>query len=147
MRAFDDKRTTHAGNAPADYACDYQSGALRCKYPGTIGLSTLGGRPLYCRIHIRERGTLIAQQALEASQNYRPPVIDDDPCDDPNSWLARNFPMRPGESRHEYNQRCKAYALAMLGRLRVKPVAVPPRAVSFGEPERMREPGEDLVEM
>lgn len=131
--------------------CAYESGGLRCRYAGTIGDGTNGGGACYCRTHSRHRGTLFAQQALEASQSYRPPVVEDDPCLDPDSWLARNFPMRPGELRRDYNRRCKVYALAMLGRLRVKPVvgfvSADAALERTGSARRMREPGEDLVEL
>jgi hypothetical protein len=137
VRQFEDKPDNPHRRAEDrnSHDCAYQVGEMRCQYPGAISLNTTGGGPYYCRVHIRERGTLFARQALEASQGYRAPVVAED-----TSWLDENFPMQPGESRQEYCERCRAYALSMLGTFRPKPVV-------NTEPARIREPGEDLVEM
>lgn len=127
--------------------CSYESAGQRCRYPGAISLGTTGGGPWYCRVHARERGSRFAQQALEQSQSYRAPVVEEN-----LTWLAEKFPMQAGESRGGYNARSRAYALSMLGTFRAKPVAGPPRAVNT-EPVRIRqadavrEVGEDAIEV
>ena len=122
-----------------DRTCAYQSNGLRCKFPGAISHGILGGGPWYCRIHIREGGNALAWQCLEQSQRYqakRPPEDDLEGL----TWLTENFPMHPDETRQEYNLRCRAKAMSALKGFRPKPVL-------DTEPGRMREPGEDLVEL
>lgn len=131
----------------ADHTCAYQANGLRCKYPGAISHGILGGGPWYCRIHIREGGNALAWQCLEHSQRYQVPSK---PADDLKdlTWLVENFPMRPDETRQEYNLRCRAKALSALKGFRPKPVVNtdPVRmALALGHP--VREPGEDLVEL
>lgn len=119
-----------------NHNCSYQEGSLRCAYPGAISEGTTGQGPWFCRIHARDRGSLIASQVLRASQKWQPkPAVDD------LSWLAENYPMRPGESRHDYNLRCRDYALSMLKGFKPKPMA------GYSAPVRQREPGEDMVEL
>ena len=112
---------------PFDPRCAYENNAERCRYPGSISAGTLGGGPWYCRVHIRERGTQFARQALDASQSYRepPPVTPGDLLNDDLkelTWLTENFPMNPGETRQEYNMRCKEFALSNLRKFSIKPV-------------------------
>ncbi len=119
--------------------CAYESNGLRCKYPGAGSHGILGGGPWYCRIHIRDGGNAIAWQCLEQSQHSRTPRPPEDDLK-PLTWLAENLPMHPGETRQQYNLRCREKALGTLKGFRVK-------AVVNTEPQRMREPGEDLVEL
>ena len=122
-----------------DRLCAYQANGLRCKYPGAISHGILGGGPWYCRIHIKDRGNLIGNQALDESQRYRNSSQPEDDLKD-LTWLAANFPMRPDETRQEYNLRCRAKALSALKGFR-------PKAVVNSDPVRMREPGEDMEEL
>ena len=122
-----------------DQLCAYQANGLRCKFPGSISHGILGGGPWYCRIHIREVGNSLAWQCLEHSQRYQSPVEAKDDIKD-LTWLAANFPMRPDETRQEYNLRCRAKALSALKGFR-------PKAVVNSDPVRMREPGEDMEEL
>ena len=123
-------------SAPFDPQCAYENSGLRCRFPGSIALGTLGGGPWYCRIHIKDRGNLIGNQALDESQRWKATEPKDD-----LSWLDENFPMRPGETRQEYNLRCRDYALSALKGFKPKPMG------GYTAPVRQREPGEDLVEL
>lgn len=123
------------------YACSYESNGMRCRYPGAIGFGGLGGGPLYCSTHIRERGTRFAQQAMEQSQSWRAPDAEHDHDVKMQAWLDQHFPLRSGESGHDYAMRCKVYCLSMMQGFRIKTMHDP---VS---PQRMREPGEDLDEL
>lgn len=132
-------------SAPRNYDCEYEVDGLRCKYPGANAQNHKG--PWYCRIHATANGTLIAQQALERSQSYRAPpqvnALDDLLNEDllELNWLTEHCPMRPGETREDYNDRCKVYAMAALQAFRITPMA---EAMA---PIRLREPGEDEVEI
>ena len=120
--------------------CAYENAGQRCQYPGSTSTSTLGGGPYYCRVHINERGTPLAAQALQASRTYLEPRPPEDDLDG-LTWLAENFPMQPGETRQEYNLRCREKALSGLKGFKPKPVVNYDAPV----PVRMREPGEDLM--
>ena len=128
-----------SNSTPFDPQCVYENNGRRCKYPGSIALGTLGGGPWYCRIHIKDRGNLIGNQALDESQRYRNSSQPEDDLKD-LTWLAGNFPMNPSETRQEYNLRCRDKALSALKGFR-------PKAVVNSEPVRMREPGEDFEEL
>lgn len=141
-RQFEDSRPhRRAEDVNRDYDCGYESGGLRCRYPGAIGHGGLGGGPCYCRSHIRERGTLFAQQVLEQSQSWRAPDPEHEHDVKMQAWLDENFRMRLGESGHDYAMRCKVCCLSMMNGFRIKPMHDP---APVG---RMREPGEDLEEL
>ena len=122
-----------------NHNCAYQSNGLRCKFPGAISHGILGGGPWYCRIHIRDGGNALAWQALEQSQRYQTPRPPEDDLEG-LTWLTKNFPMNPSETRQEYNLRCRDKSLSALKGFR-------PKAVVNSEPVRMREPGEDFEEL
>ena len=118
-----------------NHNCAYHETHLICRYPGAISEGTNGGGPWFCRIHARDRGSMIASQVLRASQTWfvNPPVDD-------TSWFDENLPRQAGETQHDYNFRCRDHALSMLKGFRPKPVL-------DTQPKRMREPGEDAVEL
>ncbi len=138
-RQFEDDKPHRRSEDHSSRDCAYESNGLRCKYPGANSHGILGGGPWYCRIHIREGGNALAWQCLEQSQTYRQPRPPEDDLKE-FTWLAENFPMRHDETRQQYNQRCRDKALGTLKGFRVK-------AVVNSGPVRMREPGEDLVEL
>lgn len=97
--------------------CAYQENHLRCRYPGAISSGTTGGGPWFCRIHARDRGSMIASQVLRASQTWcaKSPVED-------TPWLDENLPRHEGETQHDYHFRCRDFALPALKGFRPKPV-------------------------
>lgn len=129
------KRHRRADDPPVrDGRCCYESGGLRCRYPGNNSHSILGGGPWYCSVHIAEMGTRFARQAVDESQSWRPPEPAElDPRTD--AWFLENFPVMAGETKHEFALRCQAHCRSMLKGFRFKPVV------------SMREPGEDEQEL
>ena len=117
--------------------CAYQTGSMRCRFPGSISHGTNGGGPWYCRVHARELGNQIARQCLQESQTYREPRPPEDDLKE-FTWLAANFPMRAGETRQAYNLRCRTKSMGAGFEMK--------RMVN-SEPTRMREPGEDMCEL
>jgi hypothetical protein len=131
-----------------NHDCAYESGGLRCGYPGAIGHGVAGGGPMYCRTHIREQGNHIARQAIEWSLKYRPPSYEIDTRNDP-TLVALGMAQRDGESDHDHAMRCQGWCMARLKRFRFMPVvdaAAPGADWPLPPPQRMREPGEDLDE-
>ena len=102
-----------------NHNCAYQENQLRCRYPGAISNGTTGQGPWFCRIHARDRGSMIASQVLRASQRW-----ESKPAADDFTWLEENFPKRPGETLDEYNMRCKAFAISNLKNFNIKPMMV-----------------------
>lgn len=126
--------------------CAYEANGMRCKYLGSWASNKSG--PWYCSAHASERNTSFADQVLQESQippRRSPPQPNDDLKD--LDWLNENFPMQPGETRQEYNMRCKDKALSMLSGFRPKSVVnTDPGPQPASQPQRSREPGEDMVE-
>ena len=88
--------------------CAYHENQLRCRFPGAISNGTTGGGPWFCQVHTRDRGSMIASQVLRASQAwYAKPPVEDTP------WLDENLPRHAGETQHDYNFRCRDFALSM----------------------------------
>lgn len=137
-RQFEDDKPQRRADDRVGYNCEYRNGGLSCKYPGTTALQT--GGTCYCRVHIRDKGNLIAQQALEKSQTWRAPDVEREHDAKVQAWLDERFPRRVLESDHDYAMRLKEHCKAMLGGFKLKLVTDPP-------PQRMREPGEDMVEV
>lgn len=51
--------------------CEWDSGGVRCKYPGSLTTNTHEGGPYYCRHHFGCDDPIFAADVVEASQDYR----------------------------------------------------------------------------
>jgi hypothetical protein len=104
-------------NDRPNHDCAYQERQVRCRFPGAISDGTTGHGAFYCRIHARERGTMIAHQCLDKSQTWNRYATEAENT----GWIDENFPREPGESDRDYAGRCKLFALAKLQGIRSKP--------------------------
>lgn len=52
--------------------CCYESSGERCRYPGTMSLTTLGEGPWFCRWHFGCESGLFGERIVIESRNYRP---------------------------------------------------------------------------
>lgn len=54
-----------------DHQCAYEIGGERCRYPGTMSLSTLGEGPWFCRWHFQCESPVMGEKVLQDSRSYR----------------------------------------------------------------------------